>query len=162
MEILTNFFSPHNIDIFIRVLLAAGLGMVLGIQRVLAKKSAGMRTFTLVAMGSALYTVISVEVTREFVGVTMFDPLRVASQVVVGLGFLGAGVIFLQGKDRISGLTTAAGIWVSGAIGIASGFALYELAIFVTVLTFLIFSIMSFVEHRIKVASGVWKEEGTD
>src|SRR3989344_5379427 len=115
MEILTNFFSPHNIDIFIRVLLAAGLGMVLGIQRVLAKKSAGMRTFTLVAMGSALYTVISVEVTREFVGVTMFDPLRVASQVVVGLGFLGAGVIFLQGKDRISGLTTAAGIWVSGA-----------------------------------------------
>jgi len=158
METIISVIGLENIDMFTRVLAAMLLGMALGVERVFARKAAGMRTYTLVSMGAALYTVISFEVARQFAGITVFDPLRVASQIVVGLGFLGAGVIVFQGK-RISGLTTAAGIWISGAIGVASGFALYSLAVFVTILSLFTFSVLWYVEQKIKKISGVWHEE---
>jgi len=158
MEAILQIIGPENLDMFTRVFVAMALGAFLGIERVIARKTAGIRTYSLVAIGSALFTVISVEITKGFVDVTNFDPLRVASQVVVGLGFLGAGIIIFQGK-HVSGLTTAAGLWVSGAIGVACGFALYPLAVFVTVLTLFVFTFMWFLEQGIKKISGVWEED---
>lgn len=160
MDFLTSFLGPENIDMFTRVFVAMALGALLGIERVFAHKTAGMRTYSLVAMGAALFTVISAVVTKDFTPLANFDPLRVASQIVVGLGFLGGGIIIFHDK-RVSGLTTAAGLWVSGAIGVACGFALYPIASFVTVLTLFIFSLMWFLECGIKKISGVWDDEET-
>lgn len=158
MENILVSIGPENVDMFTRVFSAMILGMLLGAERVIAHKTAGMRTYSLVAMGAALFTVISVQIADDFLPLTNFDPLRVASQIVVGLGFLGGGIIIFQGK-RLSGLTTAAGLWVSGAIGVACGFALYPLAIFVTFLTLIVFTAMWFLERSIKKISGVWSED---
>jgi len=130
----------------------------LGIERVLAHKTAGMRTYALVSLGAALFVVMSVSVVKDFSGISNYDPLRVASQIVVGLGFLGAGVIIFRG-ERLSGLTTAAGLWVSGAIGAAAGFGLYAIAGFTTLLVLFIFSALWFLEKEIKKISGVWDED---
>lgn len=126
---------------FGRLLLAAVLGAVIGIERHVAGKTAGVRTYALVALGSCLFSYISKYGFDEFVGLSAFDPSRIASQIVVGVGFIGAGMIFLHG-NKLRGLTTAAGLWVSAAIGMAVGLGLYGVAIFVTVLTIIIFALL--------------------
>ena len=158
MDYLTSILGPENIDYFTRLLVAFVFGSVLGIERVLAHKTAGMRTYALVSLGAALFVVMSVSVVKDFSGISNYDPLRVASQIVVGLGFLGAGVIIFRG-ERLSGLTTAAGLWVSGAIGAAAGFGLYAIAGFTTLLVLFIFSALWFLEKEIKKISGVWDED---
>jgi len=132
-----------------KLLLALLLGTVIGTERVIAHKSAGMRTYALVSLGSALFVIISQMVAQKFLGQTMFDPLRVASQIIVGIGFLGGGMLILQG-ERVVGLTTASGVWVAAGIGMAVGFELYGLAIITTILTLFIFTILWFIEHKIK------------
>lgn len=136
-------------DIFIQLFIAAVLGGLLGLERALAGKTAGLRTFALVSMGSALFVNISEIVGNQYAGISAFDPLRVASQIIVGIGFLGAGLIIFK-ESKISGLTTAAGLWVSAGIGVAVGYKLYSIAIFVTVLTLFIFTILWFIENKIK------------
>lgn len=121
-------------------------GAMVGAERSRVGKRAGMRTFALVSLGAALFVVISVEVTNVFVGITVFDPLRVASQIVVGIGFIGGGVIFVD-RDDSKGVTTAAGMWVAAAIGMASGFGLYWIAFIAAILTLFIFQTMWRVEH---------------
>jgi|SRR3989344_2980244 len=158
MDYLTSILGPENIDYFTRLLVAFVFGSFLGIERVLAHKTAGMRTYALVSLGAALFVVMSVSVVKDFSGISNYDPLRVASQIVVGLGFLGAGVIIFRG-ERLSGLTTAAGLWVSGAIGAAAGFGLYAIAGFTTLLVLFIFSALWFLEKEIKKISGVWDED---
>src|SRR3989304_1086875 len=111
-------FSAENLEIFWQLTLAVLLGAAIGLERQLARKTAGMRTFALVSVGAALFSIISKYAFREFWGLPGFDPSRIASQVVVGIGFLGAGLIILR-QDKIQGLTTAAGLWVSAAIGMA-------------------------------------------
>lgn len=143
-----------TIDILIRLLVAVGLGSLVGIERTLAGKNAGMRTYALVAMGSALFVLVSQIISAQFVNLTNFDPLRVASQIVVGIGFIGAGLVFHNEKEmRASGLTSAAGLWVSAGVGMASGFGLYSLAVIGAILTLLIFTVLWYVEKGFKKLS---------
>ena len=136
-------------NIFLQLFIAAVLGGLLGLERALAGKTAGMRTFALVSMGSALFIIISEIIGSKYLGIAAFDPIRVASQIIVGIGFLGAGLIIFK-ESKISGLTTAAGLWVSAGIGTAVGYKLYSIALFVTILTLFIFTILWFVESKIK------------
>jgi len=105
-----------------QVLLAIGLGALIGWQREVIGKAAGARTYALVSGGSALFTILSM---HAFFGA---DTSRVAGQVIVGIGFLGAGLI-MHRESEVHGLTTAAGLWVSAAIGMAVGTGYYLLAI---------------------------------
>ena len=111
-----------------RLALAAALGMVIGIERTYRAKTAGIRTHFLVALGSALFMIVS---RYGFEGTG--DPSRVAAQIVSGIGFLGAGTIIMQ-KHVVHGLTTAAGMWVAAGIGMASAAGLYSVAVISTVL----------------------------
>ena len=111
-----------------RLALAAALGMVIGVERTYRAKTAGIRTHFLVALGSALFMIVS---RYGFDGAG--DPGRVAAQIVSGIGFLGAGTIIMQ-KHVVHGLTTAAGMWVAAGIGMASAAGLYVVAVISTVL----------------------------
>jgi len=123
-----------TLDIILRLLLAAVLGAAIGYQRERANKPAGLRTHILIALGSALFTVVSV-----FGFGDGADPSRVAAGVVAGIGFIGAGVI-LRGVrgDHIVGLTTAASIWITAAIGLAAGIGMYLIAAIVAAITVIV------------------------
>lgn len=118
----------------VRVLIAAVLGIVLGLERQRSNKDAGLRTYALVAAGSALFTVLSIE------GFDAADTSRVAAQIVTGIGFLGAGLIFRQGAN-LQGLTTAAGLWSVAAIGMAAGTGLWGLAMVVAAIILLVLKV---------------------
>ncbi len=133
------FLDPATADMILQVTVAMLLGAIIGAQRSTSNKTAGMRTYALITMGSCLFVVISHLIADQYVGITSFDPLHVAAQIVVGIGFVGGGLIMTQGK-KISGITTAAGLWVSAGVGMAVGFHLYTLAIFVTIVILFIFS----------------------
>jgi putative Mg2+ transporter-C (MgtC) family protein len=137
-----------NHDIFINLFIAMVLGMVIGLERFIAGKTAGMRTYTLISMGSALFVTISQLVTLQLGG-TNYDPLRIAAQVVAAAGFLGVGAIFHK-DNQISGVTTASGLWVSAGVGMAAGFGLYSLAVIVTALTIFTFIVLWFLEKKIR------------
>ena len=117
------------LDITLRLIAAMVLGGVIGIEREFRSKDAGFRTHFLVALGSALFTVVS----QYGFGIDLKDSSRVAAQVVSGIGFLGAGTIIFQ-KNMVRGLTTAAGLWVTAAIGLACGTGLYVVAAITTTL----------------------------
>ena len=126
------------------MLLAVFLGALIGVEREIAHKSAGMRTNALVALGSALFTIAPVLLSGPAI-----DPTRIAAQVVTGVGFLGAGlIIFDQSHAKVKGLTTAAGVWVAAAIGMIVGFGLYEVSVWATILTILEFAILWPIEQR--------------
>lgn len=127
--------DSETLRVLFQIMLAAFLGLVMGFERHHSGKAAGLRTYALVAMGAALFTIMSVNGFAEFKGIS--DPTRVASQVVVGIGFLGAGLIFVKGGSVV-GLTTAAGLWVAAAIGMAIGLQMYTAAIFTSVLSLII------------------------
>ena len=115
---------PQLLEMSIRVLVAALLGAVIGYEREIRAKGAGVRTHVLVALGLALFMIVS---QYGFDGADKFDAARVAAGVVGGLGFLGGGII-MKTKNHVTGLTTAAGIWVTGSIGLAVGCGLYALS----------------------------------
>lgn len=117
----------------IQILLSGLLGAVIGSEREMIGKAAGLRTFTLVSIGATLFTILSV----HGFGGSGFDPSRVAAQIVTGIGFLGAGVIIQQGL-RVKGLTTAAGMWASAAVGMAVGLGMYVLAIATAIVIFFV------------------------
>ena len=141
--------SPDLITLFSQLILAVFLGMLLGTERSIAGKTAGMRTYALVSLGSALFIITSTIATGVYLPLLNFDPLRVAGGIVTGVGFLGAGMIIFRGS-KVSGLTTAASLWVSAGIGMAVGFRLYAVAIFTTLLTLVVFTILWAVEQKIK------------
>jgi len=114
-----------EIEIILRLLLATALGAGIGYQRERSDKPAGLRTQSLIALGSALFTVVSI-----FGFGNGVDPSRVAAGIVAGMGFIGAGVIFRTSGDWVAGLTTAASIWVVASIGMAAGAGMYLLAFF--------------------------------
>lgn len=134
-------------ELILRLSAAALFGLMVGIERSRVGKRAGMRTYGLVALGAALFSVLSIAVTQQYASVYPADLLRVASQIVVGIGFLGAGVIFVE-RQVLTGLTTAAGMWVVAAIGTACGFGLYVIAAYVTFLTLFIFEGLWYIENR--------------
>ena len=126
-----------EIEIILRLLLSAALGIGIGFQRERSNKPAGIRTHGLICLGSALFTVASIYGFGNGV-----DPSRVAAGIVTGIGFIGAGVIFRGDRsdhgDKLVGLTTAASIWVTTAIGLAAGAGMYLISGIVSVLTVLI------------------------
>lgn len=135
--------------LFGQLLLASFLGILIGTERVAAGKKAGTRTFALVALGSCLFVLMSIEVNEMYRGVVNFDPMRMAAAVVQGIGFIGAGLIILR-DNALHGLTTAAGLWVSAGVGMATGFGLYSIALFTTFLTLLIFTVVWRFEDWVK------------
>jgi putative Mg2+ transporter-C (MgtC) family protein len=122
-------------DVLLRLFVAAGLTGAIGMERELRERAAGLRTHMLVGVGSALFTIVSAYGWDAFgfstaAGV-VFDPTRIAAQIVTGIGFLGAGAIIRQGLS-VRGLTTAAGLWVVAAIGMAAGAGYYSAALIAT------------------------------
>jgi len=147
-------FFIQNGDIILKLVAAMGFGMLIGAERLLMHKEAGMKTHALVAMGSAVFIIISEMLALKYSSGT-FDPSRIASQIIVGIGFLGAGSIIFKGS-RLQGLTTAGGLWVTAGIGMASGFGLYSLAAITTVLVLLILVAMNIIEKPIrKISDGI-------
>ena len=153
---MENFLDQTTLVIISRLLAALFLGVLIGTERVWAHKTAGMRTYALVAMGSALFIIISEAMVVNYAGIGGFDPMRMASQIVVGIGFIGTGLIFSK-DSKVMGLTTATGLWVSAGIGMACGFGLFKIAIISTILTLFVFMFLWLIEEKLK-QSKLFKE----
>ena len=132
-----------------RLALAATLGLVIGLERTYRAKTAGIRTHFLVALGSALFMIVS---RYGFDGTG--DPGRVAAQIVSGIGFLGAGTIIMQ-KHVVHGLTTAAGMWVAAGIGMASAAGLHAIAVISTVLALIGLELLGRLNHLLRAKGDV-------
>lgn len=157
MEYLS-FLEPETARILLQLVVAMLLGALLGTERIVAHKTAGMRTYGLISMGAALFVIVSMLVIAHNPTLMQGNPLQIASQIVVGIGFIGGGLIFVHG-NTVKGLTTASGLWVAAGIGMAVGFELYTLAILATAMTLFIFTILWYVEDKIKMMAGCEKEE---
>ena len=132
---------PNALDLMVRLFVALILGAVIGLERERQERAAGLRTVTMVSLGSCLFTIVGVY------GFHQTDPSRVAAQIVTGIGFLGAGTIFLR-KDLVRGLTTAATIWATAAVGMAAGTEQYFEAGFTTLLVLAVLMVLKPVERR--------------
>lgn len=145
------FVDPTTV-MFGKLILAALLGVLVGTERAIAHKNAGTRTFSLVALGSCMFVLISNYVGNAFSTYAYapgyaIQPTYMAAAIISGVGFIGAGLMIMHG-NATRGITTAAGLWVSAAVGTAVGFGMYSIAIFTTVITLIIFTGMWFIEHR--------------
>jgi putative Mg2+ transporter-C (MgtC) family protein len=139
-----------NSEVIFKLLLAITLGTLLGIEREYKGKGAGLQTYSLVALGTCLFTILSFEMagySSGAVGAT-FDYSRIIHAIAVGMGFIGAGVIFRQEKGVV-GLTTAAGLWTTAAVGIAVGAGLHALSVFTVFLVLLVMAGFGWIEHRL-------------
>src|SRR5690625_388360 len=126
---LLDIFLNIDIEMLIRLFIAAILGLLMGLEREMKRKSLGLKTILVISIVSCLLTIVSIQSAyifpaSEFAEIRM-DPLRLAAQIVSGVGFLGAGVILRRGDDTVSGLTTAAIVWGAAGIGIATGAGFY-------------------------------------
>lgn len=130
--------------------LAVFLGAAIGLERELSRKTAGLRTYALVSLGSAIFTIVSGHLMdgNDLAGVINYDPGRIASQIVTGIGFIGAGMIIFN-QSKLQGITTAAGIWVTASIGMAVGFRFYAMAVLATILVLFIFVFLWLLEEWI-------------
>ncbi|MGC9602588.1 MAG: MgtC/SapB family protein [Minisyncoccia bacterium] len=136
-----------------RLLVAAVLGALLGLERSLAGKHAGMRTYALVSMGSALFVIAGVLASYQLSGFTGVNPLQVAANVVLGVGFLGTGLAMFHGEHPVE-LTTAAGLWVAAGIGMATGFGFELLALGAAVFALLILTLLLPLENIVRTKYG--------
>jgi putative Mg2+ transporter-C (MgtC) family protein len=147
------------IGMFGQLLLAAFLGLAIGTERsIVAQQRAGMRTFALVSLGACIFVLAGQYIDSLHFGLVNFDPARMAAAVVQGIGFIGAGLIFMRG-DSVHGITTAAGLWVVSSIGVLVAFKLYALAIFAAALTIGIFFALWYVERLIKRWHGLEQDD---
>lgn len=149
---MEQFFIQNN-EIIIRLLVAVGLGLLIGAERLLVKEAAGMKTHALVSLGAALFVSISELMVQKYINLPGLNPTMIPAQIILGIGFLGAGTIILNGS-RLVGLTTAGGLWVTAGIGMASGFGFYDLAVITTILVLVILTIINLFERPIKKISG--------
>ena len=138
-------FTP--LSSFLRLLLAALCGGIVGMERGRHGRAAGLRTHSLVCLGAALAAQVGL-FTTEVLDYTN-DPLRVGAQVISGIGFLGVGTILVKGRFQVTGLTTAAGLWATAAIGLAAGVGYYEGALICTVFTILTVTVLSRLEAQL-------------
>ena len=145
----TGMITLTTIDIVTRMAVAIGLGTIIGLERTLAGKTAGMRTYAMVALGSSLFILISEIVLSTVSNPELANPLLIASSIITGIGFICAGLFIFQ-SNKITGLTTAAGIWVSAGVGMASGFGFFSLAVIATVAALFVFTLMWFIENIFK------------
>jgi putative Mg2+ transporter-C (MgtC) family protein len=145
-------FFIENGDFILKLTVAVVLGMFIGVERLFVHKEAGMKTHALVSMGAALFIIISEIIGEKYINLPGFNPVMMASNIIVGIGFLGAGMIMFR-DSRLFGLTTAGGLWVTAGIGMASGFGLFNLAIISTILVLFIFIVMNILEKPIRKIS---------
>lgn len=150
-----------NIDFIIRLTIALALGFALGLERELTNKYAGLRTHILVCLGACIFTIVSIYGFPTFAGgdnviidqaTGIRDTARVAAQIVTGIGFIGAGTVLRNGP-MIIGLTTAATLWISAAIGMTCGVGMYDVAIIATVISVAVLTLIRVFERRILPAS---------
>lgn len=138
-------------SVLAKLLLAALLGAVLGIEREYNRQSAGLRTHMLMSLAASAFTMIAwamyQEIQQEAEGSRNVDPIRVVEAVTAGIAFLGAGAI-IQARDRVIGLTTGAGMWVAGAIGVATGSGYYSTAVSLTAIAFVVLGVLRWIERR--------------
>ena len=149
MNEIIDFLTEFNaVTVVIRVVLAAVAGALVGLEREFHGRAAGMRTHMMVALGAALAAMIGLFTVKEL-GVSS-DPMRVGAQVISGVGFLGAGTILLRGGgSRITGLTTAAGLWTAAIVGLCCGAAYFEGAIITTLVVILAELVLARLEYFI-------------
>lgn len=153
MDFMNNFFDSlfiadfSQLESVLKLILSLILGGVIGFERKRKGQMAGVRTFALISMGATISMILSIYLGREYMG----DAGRIAAQVVSGIGFLGAGAI-IQMKGSVRGLTTAAGIWVSAALGMMVGAGLYLLAIVATICVLFVLSLLEVYEHKVNFA----------
>ena len=138
-----------------KLLLSMLLGAAIGFERRRKGQIAGLRTFSLIAMGATLAMLISIYIPQEYLGLKNGDPGRIAAQVVSGVGFLGAGAI-IQMKGSVRGLTTAAGIWMTACIGLAVGAGMYLIT---TIATLLIIFVLVYIEKYEQHEGFLWEHK---
>ena len=136
---LRDFLSEANLQMFFQLVLAIALGGLIGIERKHQERAAGLRTFSLVALASTLFTILAISLMGfHYPQQVSFDPVRLIQSIAIGFGFLGGGLIIYR-HFHLEGLTTAVALWTTAAIGIAIGLKLYFLA---TMATFLILVVL--------------------
>ncbi len=139
-----------NLEMYIRILVSALLGLFIGWDRSFRNKPAGLKTYTYVSVACTLITLVSIYTAKMLAAPdtgTMMDPMRLAAQIVTGLGFLGAGVIIKDGL-QVKGLTSAAMIFFAGGVGIGIGAGFYGVVVFSVILTFTLARISSYFEQQ--------------
>ena len=134
----------HELDILVRLLLAAAAGAAIGMEREIKDRPAGLRTNMLVSLAAAVFTVLTFEIHYAF-NASNSDPVRIIEAVTAGVAFLAAGTI-IQSRGAVQGLTTGAAMWMSGALGVCCGAGYYALAVIATVLTVLILHVLKRIE----------------
>jgi len=141
-----------HLAIVVRILVAIVLGGIIGLERGLKNRPAGLRTYMLVCVGSCLIMLTNQYIYQMY---NVGDPVRMGAQVVSGIGFLGAGTIVVTRRNQIKGLTTAAGLWAAAAVGLAVGIGLYEAAILGGATIFLVLSIIHRWDNNMRMHSKV-------
>ena len=139
----------HIFELILKIVLTVVLCSLIGWERELRHKGAGLRTHILVGVGSALIVLTSFHVFDIYSGVTSVDPTRMLAGIVTGVGFLCAGTI-IRGSNQVSGLTTAATLWISSSLGMAVGAGQYAAAIIFTIVVFIILISVRSIEKKIK------------
>ena len=154
----------NHVSIAVRIVLAIIIGGLIGIERGKLGRAAGMRTHILVCLGATLTVLIGLYA-RDELGFDNIDVMRIAAQVVSGIGFLGAGSILVKGRFQITGLTTAACVWTTATIGLALGAGFYVGALVVFVATFLTVTVLHRIEYKLgkhQKRFGVYVEINSD
>lgn len=150
-EVLAAYISPFDLDVLVRLIVSVALGAAIGFERERSGKIAGLRTHTLVALGSCLFTAVSILLYKNVPsvnGVTGYD-YHIVANIIVGIGFIGAGAI-MRKENQVSGTTTAASLWVVSAIGMATGFGFYKEAIATTLLAYVVLTGLWSLEKRLR------------
>ena len=134
--------------VFIRLLLSVVLGGLIGLERQLHRREAGLRTHILVSLGSCLIMLTSLYVFDIYKDLVKIDPGRIAAGVITGIGFLGAGAI-MRDREGVRGLTTAASLWVVSGIGLGAGCGVWSAAVFTTILTLAVLLVLRRLESKV-------------
>lgn len=157
-------YQFNEISVIVRILLAMLLGGMIGMEREKSRRPAGFRTHILVCVGASMTALIGLFVWYQLGDVT--DPVRISAQVISGIGFLGVGTILVKEHDHITGLTTAAGLWTTAAIGIACGYGFYSAAVVgtlvVTVTSAILFKLEKGTRKRNSIISFYLEMDGTE
>ncbi len=149
MHTPVQFLDPALVQ-FAKLFLAMLLGGIIGTERaVLAKQAAGTRTFGLVSLGACLFILTGSFVDSHYIGIVNLEPMQIAGAIVTGIGFIGGGLIIFR-NEALHGVTTAAGLWIAAAVGMAGGFGMYAVSIFATVLALIMFTGMWYLERYFK------------
>ncbi|TQR05806.1 MgtC/SapB family protein [Psychrobacillus soli] len=151
MNFITSLFDSH-FDLYIRLVVATVLGFFIGLERAIKNKPAGIRTHILVCLGSTLAMSLSTLNQGPYM-----DPMRLAAQVISGIGFLGAGVIWIDKGNVKRGLTTAANLWITACVGLTIGYGAYDLAIITAILMFIAMNL-----PKLVVKLGILQSRGKD